>query len=44
MTVAVLESIYIIFFKIALCNDFDITNFGELKFMLRIFIICDYTN
>jgi len=44
MAVATLESMYIIFFKMTLCNDFNITDLGELKFILEIFVTCDCTN
>ena len=38
MAVAAPENIHITSFKMVLCNDFDITNLGELKFMLEILI------
>ena len=44
MTIAALENIYIIFFKMMLSKNFYITDLRELKFMLGIFITCDYTN
>ena len=44
MAVAALKSIYIISFKIVLHNNFDITNFGKLKFMLGILVTYNCTN
>ena len=44
MAVAAPRNIYITSFKMALCNDFDITDFGELKFMLEIHVTYDCTN
>ena len=38
MAVAAPENIYITSFKMVLHNDFDITNLGELKFMLEILV------
>jgi len=38
MAVATPKNIYITSFKIVLHNDFDITNLGELKFMLEILV------
>jgi len=44
MAITTLENIYIIFFKMVLSNNFDITDLRELKFMLEIFVTYDYTN
>jgi len=44
IVVVALKSMYIVYFKIVLGNNFDITSLGELKFMLGIFVICHYTN
>ena len=44
MAVAAPRNIYITSFKMALCNDFDITDLGELKFMLEILVTYDCTN
>ena len=44
IVVTALESMYIVYFKIVLGNNFNITSIGELKFMLGIFVIYDYTN
>jgi len=44
MAVAASRNIHITSFKIVLCNDFDITDLGELKFMLEILVTYDCTN
>ena len=44
IVVTALESMYIVYFKIVLGNNFNITSIGELKFMLGIFVIYNYTN
>ena len=44
MAVAALRNMHITSFKIVLYNDFDITDLGELKFILGILVTYDYTN
>ena len=44
IAVVTLENIHIISFKMALYNNFNITNLRELKFMLEILVTCDYIN
>ena len=44
MVIAAPGNIHITSFKMALCNDFDITNLGELKFMLGILVTHDHSN
>ena len=44
MAVAAPGNIHITSFKMALCNDFNITNLGELKFMLGILVTHDCSN
>ena len=44
MAVAASRNIHITSFKMVLCNDFDITDLGELKFMLEILVTYDCTN
>jgi len=44
IVVTALESMHIVYFKIVLDNNFNITSLGELKFILGIFVIYDYTN
>ena len=44
MAIAASGNMLIISFKIALYNDFDITDLRELKFMLGILVTCDHTN
>jgi len=44
MVVATPESMYIISFKTGLSNNFDITDLGELKFILGILVTHNYTN
>jgi len=41
MSVAAPENIHITSFKMVLCNDFDITDLEELKFIL---ITCDHSD
>jgi len=44
IVVATLGSMYIVSFKTALSNNFDITNPRKLKFMLGILVTYDCTN
>ena len=44
IVVTALESMHIVYFKIVLGKNFNITSLGELKFMLGIFVIYNYTN
>ena len=44
MAIVAPENIYITSFKMALHNDFDITDLRELKFMLGILVTHDHTN
>ena len=44
MAIAALGNMHIISFKMALHNDFDITDLEELKFMLGIFVTHNHAN
>jgi len=44
MIIAALENMHITSFKMALHNDFDITDLKELKFMLGILVTHNHAN